>query len=89
MKHAHWSTTVRAVVLASSLLLLPLTMPTFAQMRDTTPAPTTQVVETRHETDNRGLWGLLGLAGLAGLISRRRHVESVRSYDAPHERSKV
>ena len=89
MQHAHWSTTVRAGVLAASLLLLPLTLPTFAQVRDTTPAPTTQVVETRHETDNRGLWGLLGLAGLAGLIGRRRHVEPVRSYDAPRERSKV
>jgi MYXO-CTERM domain-containing protein len=89
MKHAYWSTTVRAGVLAASLLLLPLTLPTFAQVRDTTLTPTTQVVETRHETDNRGLWGLLGLAGLAGLMGRRRHVEPVRSYDAPRERSTV
>jgi MYXO-CTERM domain-containing protein len=89
MKHAQWSTTVRAGVLALSLLVLPLTLPTFAQIRETTPAPTPQVVETRHETDNRGLWGLLGLAGLAGLMGRRRHVEAVRSYDAPRERSTV
>ena len=89
MKQASVSTTIRAGVLALSLLVLPLSMPTFAQTRDTTPAPTTQVVETRHETDNRGLWGLLGLAGLAGLLGRRRHVEPVRSYDAPRERSNV
>ena len=89
MKQASVSTTIRAGVLTLSLLVLPLSMPTFAQVRDTTPAPTTQVVETRHETDNRGLWGLLGLAGLAGLLGRRRHVEPVHSYDAPRERSTV
>jgi MYXO-CTERM domain-containing protein len=89
MPHTRWSTIVRASVLASSLLVLPLTLPTFAQMRETTPAPTTQVVETRAQTDNRGLWGLLGLAGLAGLIGRRRHVEPVHSYSTPRERSKA
>ena len=89
MQQARWSTTVRAGVLAASLLVLPLTMPTFAQVRDTTPAPTTQVVETRDDNDNTGLWGLLGLAGLAGLIGRRRHVEPVRSSAEPRQRSSV
>ena len=89
MRPTRWSTIIRTSVLASSLLVLPLTLPTFAQMRETTPAPAPQVVETRDHTDNRGLWGLLGLAGLAGLIGRRRHVEPVNSYSTPRERSKV
>jgi MYXO-CTERM domain-containing protein len=89
MKQARWSTTVRAGVLASSLLLLPLTLPTFAQMRDTAPAPNTQVAETRDDNDNTGLWGLLGLAGLAGLLGRRRHVEPARSYTDTRQRSSV
>jgi MYXO-CTERM domain-containing protein len=89
MKHARWFNTVRAGVLAASLLLLPLTMPTFAQTRDTAPAPNTQVAETHDDNDNTGLWGLLGLAGLAGLIGRRRRVEAVHSYTDPRTRSAV
>jgi MYXO-CTERM domain-containing protein len=71
MKRANVSTTVRARVLALSLLLLPLTAPTFAQTTETTPE--VQRMETRADDgDNTGLWGLLGLAGLFGLAGRRR-----------------
>jgi hypothetical protein len=69
MKSTRVSTTVRAGVLALSLLLLPLTTPTSAQT--TNPAPETQRMETPDEDgDNTSLWGLLGLAGLIGLDVR-------------------
>ena len=80
MKGVSLSTTVRAGVLALSLLLLPLTMPTFAQT--TNPAPETQRMETQDDDgDNTGLWGLLGLAGLIGLAGLRRHPGKARAYD--------
>lgn len=88
MKHRRWSTMMRAGVLALSLLVLPLTMPTFAQTRDTAPAPTAQVTETHDDDDNTGLWGLLGLVGLAGLAGLRRRPEPVRAYDT-RERSRT
>ena len=88
MKHRRWFTMMRAGVLALSLLVLPLTMPTFAQTRDTAPAPTAQVPETHDDDDNTGLWGLLGLVGLAGLAGLRRRPESVRAYDT-RERSRT
>lgn len=81
MKGARVSTTVRAGVLALSLLLLPITMPTFAQT--TNPTPETQPMETRDDGDNTGLWGLLGLAGLLGLVGLRQRPGKVRAYDAP------
>ena len=82
MKGIHVSTTVRAGVLALSLLLLPITMPTFAQT--TNPTPETQRMETQDDDgDNTGLWGLLGLAGLFGLAGLRRRPGKARAYDAP------
>jgi MYXO-CTERM domain-containing protein len=83
MKHAKISTTVRAGVLALSLLLFPLTTTTFAQT--TTPMPEAPRLETRADDgDNTGLWGLLGLAGLFGLMGlRRRPVEKVAAYNRP------
>jgi len=69
-------------VLALSLLLLPLTAPTFAQTMDTTPE--TQHMETRAEDGGHtGLWGLLGLAGLFGLLGlqRRRPAAKMGVYD--------
>ena len=77
MKRAKVSKTVRAGVLALSLLLFPLTTTTFAQT--TSPTPEAPRVETRADDgDNTGLWGLLGLAGLFGLAGlRRRPVEKV------------
>ena len=54
MKGINVSTTVRAGVLALSLLLLPITMPTFAQT--TNPTPETQRMETHDKDgDNTGL----------------------------------
>jgi MYXO-CTERM domain-containing protein len=80
MKGTSVSTTVRVGVLALSLLLLPLTTPTFAQT--TNPAPETQRMETPDDDgDNTGLWGLLGLAGLIGLTGLRRHPGKARAYD--------
>jgi len=59
MKGTNVSTTVRAGVLALSLLLLPITMPTSAQT--TNPTPETQRMEMHDDDgDNTGLWGLLG-----------------------------
>jgi hypothetical protein len=68
----------RAGVFALSVLLLPLSTPTFAQTA--TPTPETQRVDTRHDGDRTGLWGLLGLAGLLGLMGRKRH-DTVHAYD--------
>ena len=85
MQCANVSTTVRASVLALSLLLLPLTTPTFAQT--TQPPPQTQRMEV-DDDDNTGLWGLLGLVGLLGLAGLRRPSVKVGAYDA-RERSKT
>ena len=84
MKRQKLATFVRTSVLASSLLLLPITT-TLAQTAP--PTPETRQMETRDNRDNTGLWGLLGLVGLLGLAGRRR--EHVRTYTDTHERSKV
>jgi MYXO-CTERM domain-containing protein len=75
---------VRAGVFALSVLLLPLTTPTFAQT--TNPTPEAQRVDTR--ADRTGLWGLLGLAGLAGLLGRRRP-DTVHTATDTHARSRT
>jgi MYXO-CTERM domain-containing protein len=87
MKSARFSPWLRASVLAASLLLLPMTTPTFAQ----TPAPTPERtrVETRVEPDRTGLWGLLGLVGLLGLTGLRRRPETVGVYTDTRPHSKV
>jgi MYXO-CTERM domain-containing protein len=74
MKYTHFSTPVRAGVLALSLLLLPITTPTFAQMQETRPAPEAMHPDPADDRGNMGLWGLVGLLGLAGLAGRRRTV---------------
>lgn len=74
-------------ILASSLLLLPITTTTFAQTA--TPAPETTQMETRDNDDNTGLWGLLGLTGLLGLAGLRRRPEHGRAYADPRERNRV
>jgi MYXO-CTERM domain-containing protein len=86
MQHVSFSAMVRTGVVACSLLLLPLTLPTSAQVRETTPAPETRAVDTHDDSDNSGLWGLLGLVGLAGLAGRRRHAEPARAYTDTRER---
>jgi MYXO-CTERM domain-containing protein len=87
MTKTRFSTVVGMGLLASSLFLLPMTTPTFAQT--TNPTPPTRVVETRTEPDRTGLWGLLGLAGLLGLTGRRRRPDTVRSYTDTRERSRT
>ena len=87
MTKTRFSTVVGMGLLASSLFLLPMTTPTFAQT--TNPTPPTRVVETRTEADRTGLWGLLGLAGLLGLTGRRRRPDTVRSYTDTSERSQT
>ena len=87
MKCTNVSTTMRAGVLALSLLVLPLSAPTFAQTTDTRPE--VQRMETRaDDDDNTGLWGLLGLAGLIGLAGLRRPAAKVGAYDT-RERSRT
>jgi MYXO-CTERM domain-containing protein len=87
MKRTRCATWVRTAVLASSLLLLPITTATFAQTA--TPTPETRQMDTRDTRDNTGLWGLVGLAGLLGLAGLRRRPEHVRTYTDPRERSKL
>lgn len=87
MKKTKFSTFVASSLLASSLLLLPITTSTFAQT--TAPTPGASRVETNDtDDDNTGLWGLLGLVGLLGLAGLRRP-DRARVYTDPRERSKV
>lgn len=86
MKRSQFSTFLRAGVFALSVLLLPLSTPTFAQAP--TPTPETQRVETRDDGDRTGLWGLLGLAGLLGLMGRKRH-DTVHAYNDTRARSRI
>jgi MYXO-CTERM domain-containing protein len=77
-----------ASVLALSLLLLPLSAPTFAQQ--TTPPAPTATAEVDDDRGDAGLWGLLGLLGLLGLAGRRRHtVAETRTYAEPATRRSV
>ena len=71
---------VQAGVCAMSLLLMPLAMPTSAQVQDNTPVPNVKNVEANYNRGYTGLWGLAGLLGLAGLAGRRRAPAPVRSY---------
>jgi MYXO-CTERM domain-containing protein len=89
MRKTKFSTWVGTSLLASSLLLLPVATPTFAQTSTPTSPPETRRVETRVEHDRTGLWGLLGLAGLFGLAGLRRREKPVRAgtYDNPRDRS--
>ena len=81
MKNTHALTFMRAGVLALSLLLLPISAPTFAQQ--TTPPAPTVTADEEDDRGNAGLWGLLGLLGLAGLAGRRRHTVAERTYAEP------
>jgi MYXO-CTERM domain-containing protein len=85
MKRSRFSTFACAGVFALSVLVLPLSTPTFAQAP--TPTPETQRVETRDDGDRTGLWGLLGLAGLLGLMGRKRQ-DTVHAYTDTRERSR-
>jgi len=87
MTKTTFSTWVGTSLLASSVLLLPVTT-TFAQTTTPTPAtrpPETRQVETRADHDKTGLWGLLGLAGLG----RRSDPDRVGTYTNPRDRSRT
>jgi MYXO-CTERM domain-containing protein len=86
MKRFKFATFARTGVFALSVLLLPLSTPTFAQTA--TPTPETQRVETRSDGNRTGLWGLLGLAGLLGLMGRKRQ-DTVHAYNDTRERSRI
>ena len=87
MKRASFATWVQAGVFAMSVLLLPLAVPTSAQVRDTTSAPDVKNIEGNYNRGYTGLWGLAGLLGLAGLAGRRRAPE--RSYNETQTRRSV
>jgi hypothetical protein len=70
-----------------SVLLLPLAVPTSAQVRDTTSAPDVKNLEGNYNRGYTGLWGLAGLLGLAGLVGRRSAPE--RSYTETQTRRPV
>ena len=91
MKQTKFSTWIGTGILASSMLLLPVTT-SFSQTATPTPdtrPPETRRVETRDDHDRTGLWGLLGLAGLLGLTGLGRRREDVRTYTDPRERSRT
>ena len=78
MQQARWSTTVRVGVLAASLLVLPLTMPPFAQVRIDDPRshyPGGTKCATTTDTRGRGacsVWrAWRARLGGGGTLSRR------------------
>jgi len=71
---------IQAGVFAMSLLLMPLTLPTFAQVQDNAPVPNVTNVERNYNRGSAGLWGLAGLLGLAGLAGLRRAPAPESSY---------
>jgi hypothetical protein len=80
MKRVSFVSCIQAGVFAMSLLLMPLAMPTSAQVQDNTPVPNVKHVEGNYNRGSAGLWGLAGLLGLAGLAGRRRAPAPERSY---------
>ena len=80
MKRVSFVSWIQAGVLAVGLLLMPLAMPTSAQVQDNTPVPNVKNVEGNYNRGYAGLWGLAGLLGLAGLAGRRRAPAPERSY---------
>lgn len=63
---------LQAGVFATSLLLMPLALPTSAQVQDNAPVPNVKNIERNYNRGSAGLWGLAGLLGLAGLAGLRR-----------------
>ena len=80
MKRVSFVSWVQAGVFAMSLLLMPMAMPTSAQVQDNTPVPDVKNIERNYNRGYTGLWGLAGLLGLAGLARRRRAPTPERSY---------
>jgi len=80
MKRVSFLSWLQAAVFAMSILLVPLAIPTSAQVQDPTPVPNVKNVEGNYNRGYAGLWGLAGLLGLAGLAGRRRAPAPERSY---------
>jgi hypothetical protein len=80
MKRVSFVSWIQAGMFAMSLLLMPLAMPTSAQVQDNTSVPNVRNVEGSYNRGYGGLWGLAGLLGLAGLAGRRRAPAPERSY---------
>ena len=80
MKRVSCLSWIQAGVFAMSLLLMPMAMPTSAQVQDNTPVPNVKNIEQNYNRGYTGLWGLAGLLGLAGLAGRRRAAAPERSY---------
>ena len=80
MKRVSCLSWIQAGVFAVSLLLMPMAMPTSAQVQDNTPVPNVKNIEQNYNRGYAGLWGLAGLLGLAGLAGRRRAPAPERSY---------
>lgn len=89
MKLSQLSKVISAGVIATSLAILPSTIPTQAQTQNNAPNTDTrttgdvQSVQTENDFD-WGWLGLLGLAGLAGLIPRKRQETVYRSDNDPN-----
>ncbi|MGB7444399.1 MAG: WGxxGxxG family protein [Coleofasciculaceae cyanobacterium] len=86
MKYFNLSKLLGTIAIATSLTLLPLSIPAHAQVEDRTVEPEGVVIETEDDDFNWGWLGLLGLLGLAGLAGNKRkevnHVETVnRDHD--------
>jgi len=80
MKRMSFLGWVQTGVFAMSILLMPLAVPTSAQVQDNTSVPNVKNVEGNYNRGYAGLWGLAGLLGLAGLAGRRRTPAPERSY---------
>ncbi len=74
MRKSPWIELISAGILATSISVIPMTLPAGAQV--TTPRTGTQgTTTTTYENNNNydpGLWGLTGLLGLFGLLGRRK-----------------
>ncbi len=86
-----------AGVLATSLAMMPLTLPAAAQNNTESNNPTfdtTPLQETKNDFNNFGWLGLIGLIGLANLFRKRRsdqnadeHASGYRDPNAVHPNS--
>jgi hypothetical protein len=75
MKKSPWIEFISAGILATSISVIPMSLPAAAQVttpRTGTQGTTTTTYEKNDNNYNPGLWGLTGLLGLFGLLGRRK-----------------
>jgi MYXO-CTERM domain-containing protein len=72
MRKLPWIELISAGILATSISVIPMSLPAAAQV--TTPRTGTQgtTTTTYEKSYDPGLWGLTGLLGLFGLLGRRK-----------------